>query len=98
MDKFNVIWEDNGKFVPYDVMPYLIEKYNSKRKSEKPVTFDEFKEFVKSESMYMWWSRSQYEIIICDWPFKQKEDKWDIYRQIELNIDVITDILMKNVE
>ena len=29
MTPFNVIWEDNGKFTSYDIMPYLSDEYDS---------------------------------------------------------------------
>lgn len=96
MDKFNVIWEDNGKFAPYDVIPYLKDRYEALKKKDKPKTFDEFKEFIRKESMYMWWSRTQYEIIITDWPSKTFEEKWDIHKQVMMNIDVITQVLIES--
>ena len=97
---FNVInFECNSrKFESYDVMPYLIDCYNKvKRKKECPKTFDEFKQFVESKSMYMYWSRCEYEIILVDWPCGQTQHKIDIHYQIMMNIDIVTDILMKNV-
>lgn len=93
MIEFNVIWEDNGKFVPYNIMPRLISRYN--KKENKPKTFDEFKKFIESESLYQWWCRCEYEIIITDWPSKRVEEKWDIHKQVMMNIDVITNLLME---
>lgn len=63
-----------------------------------PVTFNEFKEFVKSESQHQFWSRCEYEIILVDWPCQKVEDKWDVYDQIMMNLDTVTEILMKCVE
>lgn len=62
-----------------------------------PETFDEFKNFVEVESFYQYWSRCEYEIILSDWPSQGIEAKWDVYRQIMMNIDVVTDLLMKDV-
>lgn len=97
MKSFNVIWQNinSQKFEPYNVMPYLVEQYNKAK--DKPTTFEEFKEFITKESAYMYWSRCEYEIIICGWPNKNLEDKWDIHGQILMNLDVITNILMENV-
>ena len=69
MKQFNVInYDINAKvFKPYDVIPYLVDCYNKKK--NKPVTFEQFKEFVKNESMYQWWSRCEYEIILSPWPY-----------------------------
>lgn len=96
---FNVInFEFNsGKFEAYDVMPYFIRCYRDEKKDKRPVTFDEFKEFVKSKSIYMYWARCEYEIILSDWPNGSKRKKIDIHEQIMMNIDIVTDVLMKNV-
>ena len=59
-----------------------------------PETVDDFKEFVKNEGMYMFWSRCEYEIIVTGWPQQKNEIKIDVWRQIEMNIDIIVDILM----
>lgn len=84
-----------GTFEPYDVMPYLIDEYNKSK--DKPSTFEEFKDFVKNKSRYRWWSRCEYEIILSDWPGQRNHDKWDIHRQVMMNIDTITAILIENV-
>lgn len=97
MKSFYVIWQNfnHQKFEPYDIMPYLIDKYTESKK--KPVSFEEFKSFIKVESMYQYWARCEYEIIICGWPNKETCEKWDIYKQIMMNIDIITEILMENI-
>lgn len=97
MKSFNVIIFNYNKkdFEPYDVMPYLIDCYV--KKEEKPKTFNEFREFVKDTSMYQWWSRCEYEIILTDWPNQKVEKKWDIHKQVMMNIDLITQILIENI-
>lgn len=96
MNSFNVIIEDNGKFIPYDVIPYLYERY--KKSKPKPKTHENLKAWIKNESMRQWWSRCEYEIIISDWPPSGKEEKWDVYKQIEMNLDLITSILEKEIK
>ena len=95
---FNVIYQNFNaqKFEPYDVMPYLVDEYNISK--SKPTTFEEFKEFVKSKSMYMYWARCEYEIIIAGWPNKETQEKWDIHRQIMMNIDLVTRLVMESVK
>lgn len=90
---FYVINENNGKFEPYDIVPYLLEEYKATK--NKPKIFNEFKEFIRGKSMYMWWARCEYEIIISDWPGERKKEKWDIHKQVMMNIDTITDLIMK---
>ena len=97
MKPFNVIYERNGEFLPYDIMPYLVEQYK-KIKRNKPKTYDEIQKFIKSNSMYQWWARCEYEIILRDWPCQRSEEKWDIYKQILMNIDVITNVFIKNIK
>ena len=106
MKSFNVInWDPNRKvFEPYDVIPYLVDmyykvcedhqKYPKNKYFKVPNTFEEFKEFVQKESQYQFWGRCEYEIILSDWPGQQKEEKVDIYWQIMMNIDLITEIVM----
>lgn len=95
MKKFNVIIEDNGQFKQYDIIPYLVERY--KKEKNKPKTKKEFKEFVDNWSKYQWWARCEYEIILMDWPGQSKAEKWDVYRQVLMNLDIITDIVMESV-
>lgn len=92
-------YEFNSKeFVKYNVMPYLMRSYDEvKRRKDKPTTFEEFKEFVKSRSIYMYWSRCQYEIILSDWPPSGKEKKIDVHWQLMNNWDLVTEVLMRNV-
>lgn len=102
MKTFNVIIYDpnHKKFVPYNVIPYFVQAYEElkeKKYKKLPKTFEEFKEFVKDESLYQFWSRCEYEIILKDWPCGQKEEKWDVYGQIMMNIDLITRLLMEDI-
>lgn len=98
MKQFNVIIYDinRKKFKPYGVMGFFVNEYN--KEENKPETFDEFKEFVERKSKWMFWSRCEYEIILSDWPPSGVKEKWDIYRQIMMNIDIVTGILMENVK
>ena len=97
MKSFNVInWDCNKKkFIQYDIIPYLVSVYNETKK--QPKSFNEFKEFVKSESQYRFWGRCEHEIVLTDWPSKQCEEKWDVYKQIMMNLDIVTKTLMQEV-
>ena len=48
MRKFNVIVEDQGRFAPYDIMEYLLDKW--KESDIKPYSFKETREFIKKEA------------------------------------------------
>jgi hypothetical protein len=98
MKSFNVIaWNyTNRRMDSYDVMPYLVEQY--KKAKEKPETLEEYADFVTKESQYMWWARCQYEILLSDWPNQTVTEKWDIHRQILLNLHLVAQILKDNAE
>lgn len=84
------------KFEFYDVMPYFIRCYDTTKKDKLPKTFGEFKEFVKSNSMYMFWSRCQYELVLKPWVGHDNEQKVDVHWQLMHNLDLVTSILMLN--
>lgn len=98
-NKFNVIIDDwNSKeFKAYDVMEYLESCYKREKAKDRPKTFDEFKEFVTRKSMYMYFARCEYEIVLKAWCSRSKEKKIDVYWQIKNNIDLVTRLLMENV-
>lgn len=60
-----------------------------------PETFEDFKEFVKDAGMYRFWGRCEYEVIITGWPQQKNEVKVDVFEQIEMNIDIISNILVE---
>ena len=97
MKKFNVIVEDinSRKFVPYNVIPYLVQCYYEEK--DRPGTLEEFKVFIKRHSMYQWWSRCEYEIILKSWPIGDVEKKIDVHQQVMMNIDIIAEILMNEI-
>ena len=74
------------------------ESKSYKKYYKTPATLDEFKEFIKAESMYQYWSRCQYEMIVHGWPVRKNDYKIDIHEQIMMNIDIISDIFLKETE
>lgn len=60
---------NRNEFEPYNVMDYLIREYRAVKKNDRPKTFEEFKEFVKRKSSYMYRARCEYEILLASWPF-----------------------------
>lgn len=73
-----------------------------------PESYEEFKLFVKRVCMHQFWSRCQYEFLMLRWPPGSTEtleqcqkildsaEKIDGYKQIEMNLDVVTTIFLKN--
>lgn len=97
MKSFYVLVYDFNRetIVPYNVIPYLKKCYYEA--TNKPKTLKEFKAFVKKESMYQWWSRCEYEIILSDWPSQLRQKKIDVHYQVMTNLDIVTKILMENI-
>ena len=95
--EFNVIIHNpnSNKFEKYNVIPYFINCYKSQKK-DKPVTYEQMKAFVTSRSMYQFWARCQYEVILSDWPCCKNTHKLDVHEQIMNNIDLITTIVIDN--
>ena len=89
-------WDFNSdKLVHYDILPYFRECYKKLSKAKRPVSINEWKEFIKSNGRYRYWARCEYEIIITGWPQQNRKVKVDVWRQIEMNINIIVDILME---
>jgi hypothetical protein len=92
-----IIYDPNAKeFTTHDVMPFFLNIY--KRSQEKPQGFQEFKNFVLKWGQYQYWARCEYEVILLDWPTERTKQKLDVYQQIKNNVDIITEILMFNIE
>ena len=60
--QFNVVDynANEHKFVSYDVIPFFVEKYN-RIKRGRPITFDDFKEMILSESFRQFYGRHEFE-------------------------------------
>ena len=84
----------------------LIEDVYKQIKSGKITNKSNLREYLRKEFMYRYWSKSEYEILVTDWPpVTKKIDKesWvseksltkiDIYDQIKDNLDNITDLFI----
>lgn len=114
MAPYKVLLYDFNNKTPnwYDIMPYLFNTYNECKKKKnwwmlddnkkEPQTFKEYHTFVLNASRYQFWSRCEYEFIMCQWPYDEKNPlndshKIDAYAQIEANSEVITNVFIKNI-
>lgn len=90
-------WNKN-KIVNYNIFGQrFIDELYKKVKTKKINNIQELKEFIDSYCKYHYWSRSEYEILVGDLSGKYFE-KIDIYRQIEMNIDRITEYVNKELK
>ena len=79
LKKFNVLTFSNGKIQEYDILPYFRdswkEKYNKEEKDKiKAAKYQAkrkelFKQWVRGRSLYMFWGRCEWEMLIGSWPF-----------------------------
>jgi hypothetical protein len=97
MKEFNVLqWEFNDKKPSYyDVLPYFRQEYKSCKKKDRPITKEQWVEFVRRKGKYRYWARCEYEVIVSQWPPTDKSYKLDVWEQIEANLDLIVKILME---
>ena len=110
--KFYCLYKDfNSKELqPVDVLACIWPKipknkklkyYDSIKHCEVQVSDKEtLKQYLKGEFQYHYWSKCEWEFIVCDWPHRDTiEDshpiKVDVYDQIKPNLDVITNIVWK---
>ena len=102
MTPFNVIYQDfnTRKFEAYDIMPYFIRSWEGLTKSKKDEikTLENLKNWFIKESMYMFWARCQYEVVLQGWPNTDDTKKIDIHWQIMMNIDLIVRIFAENIK
>lgn len=103
-----MVFDINHKeFEPYDVMPYFLREWDEVKKSRKtysqdeyrgkPQTREELKKWFEHKSMYMFWSRCEWEIIVAGWPCTEVTRKVDVHDQIKMNLDLIIDIFVHNI-
>jgi len=85
MADFNIF--DHGSFVEY--VKKAIKKFKNK---------EVFANQLKSELMYYFWGKSEWEIIISPWcgNKKQCDVKIDVFDQVMLNWDVFVDYVWDN--
>lgn len=65
-----------------------------------PVTFEDYKKWIDGELKYQYWSRCEYEILLVKWPSSNldKAYKIDIYKQCQMNLDLITELFIQNID
>ena len=96
---YNVIKYDfnSKKFEPYNIFLYLEKKY--KKDPPKDTFRETLKQWILNNCKYEFWCRCEYELILTPWPPNSDiAKKIDIYWQVEMNIDAITDIMYINLK
>jgi hypothetical protein len=81
----------------------IIKKIKKGAKDKwKPVTdYNSFKDWIKADLMYYYWSKSEHEVIIADLFDNKDEARWekhDIWWQLEPNLDRICEYIINRLE
>ena len=106
LKKFKVLTFSNGKIREYDILPYFRdswkEKYNKEEKEKikaaksKARRKELFKQWVRGRSLYMFWARCEWEMLIGSWPYGSKnineQMKW--FMSEERDLDKYNDSLI----
>ncbi|MDE5888577.1 MAG: hypothetical protein K2H20_01010 [Bacilli bacterium] len=74
--------------------------YSKILKDYKPIeTIEELKKFITNHFRYHYWSKCEWEFIASDWPpgKDERRKKIDGFQQLEPNIDLITEIIWKQI-
>lgn len=58
---------------------------------------DFLEERLRSECMYYFWSKCEYEVVIQGWPNKDNEKKIDVFEQLEANWNIFKEIALKEI-
>ena len=98
--KFNVISYDNKthEFTDYDVIPFFVDKYKEIKRG-KPITFDDFNEFILSNSFRQFNGRHEYEFeLTSNDSYNPRMKTIDIDWQIRNNLDLVIEIVMEQVK
>ena len=97
--KLNLKWYalihhyDQEKLDPYNVL-YDDIVYRIDEVIDKTGDYEQIKEKARIELMSMFWSRTEYEMIVSNWSGKDFKEKIDIWTQLYANLDLITEYLI----
>ena len=103
LKKFNVLTFNNGKIREYDILPYFRdswkEKYNKEEKEKiKAAKYQAkrkelFKQWVRGRSLYMFWARCEWEMLIGSWPYGSKniDDQMKAFMSTKRDLDRYND-------
>lgn len=89
---------NNKKIIKYNIFNHYGFCQDLKDIIKKTKNKDKFSEKIKRSAMYYFWSKCEYEILITTW-FERKDfknEKIDVYDQLQLNWNAFIDYIWKN--
>lgn len=99
--KWNVLLYDcnNKKVENYNIFyqDFVKELHKEIAIKKNIKSYDKLYNYIRSWAMYHYWSKCEFEIVVGDFPTSTLEnlEKIDVYRQIEMNLDRITEYVIK---
>lgn len=93
--EYYVLAERNNKIIRYNVLNNWEEDIKKAKKKIKKKS--ELKEWLIKEFKYYYWSKTEHEIVVSGL-FGKEFEKIDIWYQLELNIDIITDYVWEKMK
>ena len=90
---------NSDKIINYDIFCKSSSEEIAKRiKREKISSLEEFKESMKRMWMHDYWSKAECEIMVSGLFTRVEPTKIDIWRQIEMNFDLIIEYIINKME
>ena len=85
-------WDDNNKKVkPINILEGLAEELAKEVKSGRVHNKSILREYLKTTLMYDYWSKAECEFFISGLSSGNDGEKVDLWKQIEPNLDIITE-------
>lgn len=84
---------NTGKIEPWDIFEHINFAKDTKDLLTRKIDKDTFADAVKSNLIYYFWSKAEYEIILKNWIGRDCEIKIDVYNQVMLNFEKFIDYL-----
>lgn len=82
---------NKDKIIEYNVFNKEFENdIKEAVKDKRILKYEELKAYIKKNFQYQYWSKAEYEILVSGL-FSDNIEKIDIYRQLEMNLDTITE-------
>lgn len=90
LELFNVL--NHGGIIA-DLSKYFKDLHKGKK-------VEEFKEFLRRTTMYYFWSKCEYEVLIYPWPNHDSDvpTKVDVYWQLQMNFQQFADYVWEHRE
>lgn len=84
-------WDVNNKKIkPINILAGIIEDLAREIKSGRVHNKSILREYLKTVFVYYYWNKAEHEMIVSDL-FGKYQEKIDVWKQIEPNLDLIVD-------